>query len=82
MQTLPELFGDEGHEGVQEPETVVQTRVQCLLRGLARRLRCGLVRHGLHRFLLEIKIIRRLYAGELACTYDVDVTELVQPEIV
>ena len=42
-ETLPELLGNEGHEGVQETETVVETRVQGLLSGSARRLRCGLV---------------------------------------
>ena len=59
-ETLPELLGNERHEGVQETKTMIETRVERLLGGPACRLRGGLIGHGLHRFLQRRHRVRSL----------------------
>ena len=81
-QALPELLGDEGHEGMQKTETEVQASVEGLLGGLARLGRRRLVCHRLHRLLPNATYISSAPRRRKFWTHDVDIAELVEPEVV
>eukprot|EP00123_Amoebidium_parasiticum_P018833 comp24297_c0_seq1/m.45554 comp24297_c0_seq1/g.45554 ORF comp24297_c0_seq1/g.45554 comp24297_c0_seq1/m.45554 type:complete len:453 (+) comp24297_c0_seq1:672-2030(+) len=52
-QALPQLLGDKGHDGVQQPQAHVQARVQHLLRsGLGPLVAAG--KHGLDRLQVDV----------------------------
>jgi hypothetical protein len=86
-KALPELLSDEGHDGVQKPQTAVEDGVEGVLSG-ATRLE-GRVRGGdvLDRFLRTVSGI--VSAGSSTtdsrtanATHNVDVANFVKPEAV